>query len=772
MLGGKGDARAASLNRGRAGINTQSELARPQGLTGTVHKAPAPGIGEPFARRERQTLSTRLSALIERERVSGSGPAALAFAMALGAAQYAAAPREIAWAAILAVLVPAAIALVLILRAALLRACVWCALALAAGMLAAKVQVVRTDTVMMVGEATTRVTARVSSSTVDARGRTRYRVVVESTADPVLQFAPSHARIFVSAGHERLGVGARFEAVVRLRQPSGPALPGGYDFAFHNFFDGIGAQGFMLGRPRPIEAGQAASIGEHVASLRQSIASIVRASLPTGSGGVAAALLTGDRRGISEATTEALRASGLAHVLAISGLHMALVSGLVLASARASLAGAFGLASRVATRKVAAIVALVFATGYLLLSGASVSALRAYVMLAIMLVTIMCDRPALTMRNVGVAAIIVIAIEPHAVVGPGFQMSFGATAALVATYTWWRNVRSWSIERERWMPPLAAGPLRFMVGLAVTSLVAGAATGLFAAYHFHRVAPFSMIANLLAMPIVSLIVMPLVVLTALALPFGLEGLVLPMLGHAIDWVVAIAEWVSSWRAPFATGQMEPWRFMAGTLALCVLVLCRTRLKILAFAPIMVAACVPAAERSRLLVIADRGAQAAIVSGADLHVVAERASGFVTDQWMDAFVVHAVPADSPRSAWHCEGTACRAEIDALSIAYAWDYESIDRMCLEADLVLTPRRIRRSTCRNGVPIIGGLVTGQRGAALVPMDARFQSAVEQRDVDVLKTLLAHALPSSARPWTAHRHKTLVRRSERRIDRTTVVD
>ena len=752
-----GDACAASLNRGRASINTQSLLEGSKRAVGSPALPFMPERGARVSWPSEGGVGRAISKLVERERVSGNGPAAFAFAMALGAAQYAAAPREIAWIAIVGLLLPCVAGLTVVRTAPLLRGGLWLLLGLALGLAAAKGQVARTQTVMMVGEATTRVSARVFSSTIDARGRVRYDVDVVSTAQPTLQFAPSRARIFVSARHERLGVGDRFGAVVRLRQPSGPAVPGGYDFAFHNFFDGIGAQGFMLGRPELLAKGRPAGLIEHVATLREGIATIVRSSLSGGSGGVAAALLTGDRRGIADDTTEALRASGLAHVLAISGLHMALVSGLVLASARTGLSGFADLASRRAVRKTAAIIALVFATAYLLLSGASVSATRAYVMLALMLAAVLYDRPALTMRNVGIAAIIVILIEPHAVVGPGCQMSFGATAALVATYTWWRHVRSWSGERDRWLPPIIAGPARFMVGLAVTSLVAGVATGLFAAYHFHRVAPYGFVANLLAMPIVSLAVMPLVVLTALAMPFGLEGAILPMLGATIDWVVHIAERVSSWQAPLGTGSMATWRFALATLSLAVLVLCRTRLRALAMLPIAVVGLTPAQTGSGYLLVADRGSQTAIVRDGVLHLGGTRSNTFVTDQWADAFVSKPVHAGKSGSSWICRPDLCTARVEGTTVAFTETYEALDSACRDADIVVTPRRIRRNACPDGSPIIGGRLTGARGAIIVPLASLPGSRASNGEGAL--AAMTYALPHDARPWTEHRHKTLKR-------------
>ena len=269
-------------------------------------------------------------------------------------------------------------------------------------------------------------------------------------------------------------------------------MPGGYDFAFRAFIDGIGAHGFFYQAP---EAGDplaqsppgplhAFSLG--LRSVRERISARIRSVLPGDAGGIAAALAVSDRRGISEATVDALRATGLAHILAISGLHMALAAGTRSISSYARCwAAAPAVVEAWPVKKIAAVGALLAATAYLMISGGSVATQRAWVMLAIMLVAVLADRPALTMRNVALAAMAIILLTPSAVVGPGFQMSFAATAALISAYAALSTRRT----DGRFAPP---GPLagslpgraailfaKAVLGLAITSLVAGLATGLF-----------------------------------------------------------------------------------------------------------------------------------------------------------------------------------------------------------------------------------------------------------------------------------------------------
>ena len=709
-----------------------------------------------------------LAQLIEVERWSGNAPLWFAGGMALGIVQYATAPREIAWAAVLGLLI-FAVGAVAVARERTIRS--WLALALLAvtlGMAAAKWAARTVDSHMMVGEATTRVSGIVERRTVDARGRTRYTIRVLRTDDPTLQFAPDRARLFVSAKHDPIAIGSGIEALARLRQPSGPAMPGGYDFAYRNYFQGLGAQGFVLGRPTATQESPAGT-GFAVERLRSSIAGIVRSRLDGTSGGVAAALLVGDRRGIPEEMTEALRVSGLAHVLAISGLHMALVSGFVLAALRLGFA-ASGSVSRLPARKIAATAALAVASCYLLLSGFGVSAQRAFIMLAVMLVAVLFDRPALTMRNVGIAALIVMALNPHEVLGPGFQMSFGATAALIATYAAWKRVRTRLDRRERLLPPWLTSPLGFFVGLAVTSVIAGTATGVFAAYHFHRIAPYGLLANLLAMPLVTFVTMPSGVLTALAMPFGLEAMPLAVMGWSIERVLEIAEWVANMRSPIRTGSIGTAPFVLAVVGLFLLFALRTRLAIVALVPITLSAFTIDRPNVSMLV-AERGEMTGIVRSGAIRIDKARPNRFLADQWSEALLLDAAGSGEGGFACGAKDEPCTITARGLVVRTVRLQDDLGAACDEADIIVTSFRTSLTRCRSGAYVLNAIETNRRGAATVDLDGLARaSAGEVREEtrsrlagvtdEVIASHIRFALPDARRPWTAHRYAVLKRR------------
>ncbi|MCC0029053.1 MAG: ComEC/Rec2 family competence protein [Brucellaceae bacterium] len=355
--------------------------------------------------------------------------------------------------------------------------------------------------------------------------------------------------------------GDHVEGRVRLLPHGGPALPGGYDFAYHGYYDGIGANGFVLGSLRrtavqpPRDA--MARARDTIHNLRQTVAARIVQVAGTGDPGtIAAALVSGMTDPISEEGANVLRRTGLAHILSISGLHMALVAGIFLAGLRALAALFPGFSSRHPVKKYAAAGALAGAFAYLHLAGGSVATQRSFVMLAVMLLALLFDRSALTMRNLAVAAMVVLVISPHEIAGPSFQMSFAATAALIAVYgalAHWREART----RRAWRGGLLRRGMRLLVigigALALTALIGGSATALYAAYHFHAVAPLGLVTNVLAMPLVSFVVMPAGVAGTLAMPFGLDAPFFAAMGWGTARVLDIARWVDTLSGPGITG---------------------------------------------------------------------------------------------------------------------------------------------------------------------------------------------------------------------------
>ncbi|MEX0301745.1 MAG: ComEC/Rec2 family competence protein, partial [Leisingera sp.] len=268
--------------------------------------------------------------------------------------------------------------------------------------------------------------------------------------------------------------------------------------------------------------------------LRRVLAQSLQQRIPGETGGFAAAITAGDRSGVGEQTLAALRKSNLAHLLAISGLHMGLLTGFVFAVVRVLFCLVPPIALRWPVKKLAAVAALAAGGGYLLLSGGNVATERAFVMVAVMLGAVLLNRRAITLRAVAVAAVIVLLRRPESLLSPGFQMSFAATTALVGVFAALRDADV----------PLGPGWLRPVTALVISSAVAGAATAPFAAAHFNTIPHYGLVANLLAVPVMGTIVIPATVLAFCLLPFGLEGIGLKVMQWGLDWILAVARAVS------------------------------------------------------------------------------------------------------------------------------------------------------------------------------------------------------------------------------------
>ncbi len=387
---------------------------------------------------------------------------------------------------------------------------------------------------------------------VEPAKRNRLRLTVRPIAIEGLAEAALPARIRVSArrnaGQLRPGTTVSFRA--RLQPPSGPVYPGGFDFSRSAYFDRRGAGGFVIGSVSVVPKAQTEQAGlavlqASIERFRTAFADRIAASLPGQKGTIAQALIVGQRQAIPEAVAEDLRIAGLAHILAISGLHMVLLTGSVFWVTRALLALSPRLALDWPVKKWAAGIALLAGLGYLLISGASVATQRAFIMVAVAFFAVFLDRPALTMRTLAVAAFVVALIYPHTVMGPSFQMSFLAACALIGLSEWVTARLPARVDAAASLPVRVWGGIRlYALGLLVTSFLAGAATGPVAAYHFHTLAPLGLLGNLLAMPIVGLVIMPMGLMACLAIPFGLDLPFFWLMGIGIQSVTSLAHWVA------------------------------------------------------------------------------------------------------------------------------------------------------------------------------------------------------------------------------------
>jgi len=361
---------------------------------------------------------------------------------------------------------------------------------------------------------------------------------------------PNAVRIKLMGNQPSFGPGDWLEARANLRPPPPPAMPGAFDFQRQSYFKGLGGVGFVYGKATV--SGRAPRVG--IDSLvfafqrfRGEIAQQVKSGVEAHGGGpavsgVATALMTGERGAIPKTVIEDMRASGLAHLLAISGLHVGLVAGIVFFALRGLLALIAPVALRYPIKKWAAVGAICAAFAYALLAGATVPTQRAFLMIALVLLAVLFDRRALSMRLVAWAAMAILLLTPESLLGASFQMSFSAVVGLVAVYETLRRKGVFEHPPRSWLGKVG----RYVAGVALTTAIAGLATGVFAAYHFNRVADFSLAANLIAVPLTALWIMPWAVVAYLLMGFGLESFALVPMGWGIEIVIATAHEVAHW----------------------------------------------------------------------------------------------------------------------------------------------------------------------------------------------------------------------------------
>jgi competence protein ComEC len=569
----------------------------------------------------------------------------------------------------------------------------------------------------------------------------RIVVRVQRFEAPRIAPVPDRVRVAVRKGSAP-AVGSFVEFKAHLSPPLQPLRPGGYDFARDMYFQRIGASGYTLGAIKaatpPVAGGFWLRYAAIIDDLREAIDKRIRAVIVGDRGSIASALITGKRDAISAPVNDAMYISSLAHVLSISGYHMAVVAGIVFFFIRAGLALVPSLANGHPIKKWAAFGALIAAAFYLLLSGAEVATQRSFIMIAIVLVGVIIDRPTLTFRTLAVAAIAVLLLAPQAVVHPSFQMSFAATLALIAAYQHglpWRADGNSSLGMR-----VTLWGVREIAGLILASLVAGLATTPYAAYHFHRLAPYGVVANLLAMPVVSIVVMPLGILGVVAMPFGFDAVFWQLMGDGIDWMIWVALWVAS--LPGAVGRIQAFGtgpLLVGTAGLLFICLLRTPLRwsgaLLAVVASLWAVATP---RPDVLVAGD--GQAAVFRGSDgrLAVIHSGRDSFAVKEWLAADADARTPKDpSLGNGVTCDAIGCIGKLgDGRLVSIVLAVEGFAEDCIRAAVVVSTREAPSSNC---------------AAKLIDQDVwRTHGTVALRWTgDRFEQTVTHT-PGYKRPWT----------------------
>ena len=565
------------------------------------------------------------------------------------------------------------------------------------------------------------ITARIARIEHREGGQLRLTLRDVSIPEAVAGSVPHGLRITMRRAQHQgaaLAPGARIQLRAILLPLPDPAVAGGYDFSRRAYFERLGGLGFALSTPRVVAESAADSsllsaFRAFVDTVRLDVRARIHASLSGEEAAVASALIVGHRSDMPDDVRQSLRIAGLAHILAISGLHMALLAGGVFYGARAGLALIQPLALRMSTKKAAALAGLAAALLYLFLSGATVATQRAFIMTTVVFAAMLLDRPALTLRAVALAALLIVLIDPKAATQAGFQMSFAATAALVAVYEVLRRRREQlygtsPVWRSGWL-----WPVRLVSGLAITSLVAGAATGPIAAFHFNHMAVYGLIGNVMAMPVLTFATMPMAALSLVLMPLGLEPLPLAAMGSSIALIIGISEWIQHFpRSDVVIAAMPAPVLPLMILSGCWLIIFTHPVRYLGLAGFALATMLVFGAQPPDVVISRDGRMAGIASGQDgqrhLSAIATSRSGFTLDTWLRRIGDRRAETDPSLKRIRCGEDPCRLEASiragapSVRIVIERYGDDIAELCTRHDIVVLPSHSPRG---NPIPIAAG-------------------------------------------------------------------
>ncbi|MBA2125111.1 competence protein ComEC [Hyphomicrobium methylovorum] len=570
------------------------------------------------------------------------------------------------------------------------------------------------------------------------------------------EMTPAVVRIRTMSSRVLASPGDRIRIKANLSPPARPALPGGFDYARTAWFDSIGAVGYAFAAPAIEAHAETGSLSEwyrrSIENIRQSIAVKIRAVLPDESGEIALALITGERGGISAETNDAFKNSGLFHILSISGLHMVIAAGAVFYSLRLMLAAIPRVALTLPIKKIAAAGGILSSIGYLAISGGAFATVRSALMILIIFGAVLIDRPALALRNVALAAFLILVVFPESLLDAGFQMSFAAVTALIASH---ELLRRFAGTRARPNPVLRLGG--FFAGIVASTLIASFAVAPFAAYNFHQSQQYAVLANMIAIPICNLLVMPAALVAMFLMPLGLEGLGLVPMGWGIQGMTWCANYVGA--LPGAVGHLP--EISLASFALMVaggmwLALWRTRLRLLGVGIAVIGVMIAPWMRRPDIFVAQKGTLVAVrdASGS-LSALPVKNAKYDLERWLEYDGDSRSAAEVQKmSAFTCDSVGCTARVKGATIAVARHPAAVPDDCLNADVLIlaTPKP---AECAVPATVIDVFDRWRNGAYALYLDQ------ESNNPEVRVRFETVAARRGVRPWSPTPERSAVHRA-----------
>lgn len=499
-----------------------------------------------------------------------------------------------------------------------------------------------------------------------------------------------------------LAVGDRLEAPIRLAPITAPFTPGGYDLQRQLYFQGIGAVGWIEGAARH-EPQVAMSWQVTLERFRADLQRAIHQALPEREAAVAAALVVGEQGAIADEDAKAMRTAGLSHLLSISGLHIGLVAWLFLGGLSAVLTLVPALVLRWPARKIAAYPALAAIFFYALLAGWDIPVQRSFLMYALVLLALMADRDPWSLRSVALAAFAVLVVTPEALLSPGFQMSFAAVLVLIAG---WERVqpRLLALREAGGWPYVASS---WLLGTVASSLLATLATTPFALHHFQQPSPYGILANMIAIPLSGLVIMPAAVLAVFGMMVGWAEPGFALLGWGIELLLGLAAWVAS--LPGANLLLPA--LPTGPLLLIVaggiwLALSVTHLRWAGAGAIALGLTLYTQVPKPLAMVSANGRAIAMVGEGHLRVVGVGGTSIQARAWGERALTRSIDPVS------C-GPVCLLKAEGFTLALVRAARGVPQACQDADIVLTLVPLRQPC--PGPSLVRDLYDAERDGAV---------------------------------------------------------
>lgn len=510
---------------------------------------------------------------------------------------------------------------------------------------------------------------------------------------------PKKVRIKIWSYDENVGVGDRVEVLAKLAPPSGPVIPGGYDFRKDLYYKQIGGLGFGLKQLTVLQ--HKSYDGSLMNDWRAKIAKKIIAVQTPAAAQVSIALTVGEQSGIPKNVVTDMRSVGLAHLLSISGLHLALMTGVVFFCVRFMLSLIPLIALRFDVKKWAAILAIAAGWFYMLLAGSPIPTQRSFIMVSIIFLAILVDRQAFSLRTVAIAALIILFFHPEALFNVGFQLSFSAVVLLIAGFEYMTE-KKWIGRSESWVGRLFS----YFLGIMITTTLAQIATTFIALYHFNQFNTYGQLANLIAIPVTGFLIMPFVILSLIAMPFGLEALPLNIMEIGVDIIINASHEIASWpHAILLYPRFSFWALMLivmGGLWWCIWKKPWRHYGLVAFA-IGAILIFLTPVRHDVIVDAEGKTFAVYDQHQGLFLSSIKSNQFATDKWIAAYAEKEkkpLTALQPSSNISCDGEGCILKRGNQSLAIVASVAALQEECGKHTKIINLTRSKEICLDQGV------------------------------------------------------------------------